>query len=235
MRYYQYFWRIFLKYKWVLLALVAVPVLVAVAFCKLSTPLYESTAEIYPLVMHKKVDMLPLNPCYSIRRICKSRQFRQLLIEEGGCPSLTLNNYDRRITIYETPRHTLTIAVRAESPAMADSVATRLLQQLNFAGKCLQDVYLTRDSNLCEMIPWDYYHHCDDFIQDSARYCNGDSSTYYLFDTLSLPMSAAEPVYPPNVLKISVLVFWISVFLSFFGVCLFDELRNRMKKNARQS
>ena len=232
MRYYQYFWKIFVKYKWVLLATVGIPVVAAVAFCKLATPLYESEAEIYPLVMKKEAEMTTLNPCYQVQRIAHSRQFQQLLVESEASPSLSLSNYDQRISCTETPRHTLAIAVRAETPETADALASQLLEQLDFAAMQLSSVRLAVDSGLCEQIPWDYYHRQVDFAPESPVRDSCDSArTHFLFDILSAPSCTAMPVYPPDLLKTTVLVFLIALFLSFTGVCIFEETRLRLKND----
>lgn len=231
MRYYQYFWKILVKYKWWLLALVVIPVAIAVAFCKFETPLYESEAEIYPLVMKKDAEMMPLNPCYQVRRIAHSRQFQQLLIDSEVSPSLCEKNYDRRIVCHETPRHTLKITARAETPETAGRLVSQFLEQLDFAAKQLSSVQLAQNGDLSEQIPWDYYHHQVDFVAESPVRERCDSSrTYFLFDVLSTPTSSATPVYPPDLLKTTVFVFLISAFLSFVGVCLVEEIRNRLHK-----
>lgn len=233
MRYYQYFLKILLKYKWVLLAAVGIPVLAAVLFCKLSTPLYESATEIYPLVMKKGSDMTTLNPCYQVQRIAHSEQFRQLLVDANVSPSLNLTNYDRRIICTETPRHTLAIAAHAETPETADALARQLLDQLDFAGRQLSSIRLAADSGLCEQIPWDYYHHQVDFAPESPVRDSCDTTKiHFLFDILSEPSSDCIPVYPPDMLKTTILVLIISAFLSFTGVCIFEEIRNRFHKTS---
>ena len=220
-----------MKYKWWLLALVVIPVAIAVAFCLLVTPLYESEAEIYPLVMKKDAEMMPLNPCYQVRRIAHSRQFQQLLIDSEVSPSLCEDNYDQRIAYHETPRHTLVITTRAETSETAIKLASQFLDQLDFAASQLSSVQLAESSDLSEQIPWDYYHHQVDFVSDSPVRERCDSSrTYFLFDVLSTPTSSATPVYPPDLLKTTVFVFLISAFLSFVGVCLVEEIRNRLHK-----
>lgn len=231
MRYYQYFWKIFVKYKWWLTAIVGIAVGVTVAFCLFPTPLYEAEAEIYPLVMKKDAEMMPLNPCYQVRRIAHSRQFQQLLIDSEVSPSLCEENYDRRIAYHETSRHTLVITTRAETPAVAEALGQQFLDQLDFAASQLSSVQLAENSDLSEQIPWDYYHHQVDFVSDSPVRERCDSSrTYFLFDVMSAPLGSAEPVYPPDLLKTTVFVFLISVFLSFVGVCLAEEIRNRLHK-----
>ncbi len=233
MKYYQYFLKILLKYKWVLLAAVGIPVLAAVLFCKLSTPLYESTTEIYPLVMKKESDMTTLNPCYQVQRIAHSKQFWQLLVNANVSPSLNLTNYDRRIIYTETPRHTLVIATRAETPETADALAQQLLNQLDFAGRQLSSIRLATDSGLCEQIPWDYYYHQVDFAPESPVHDNYDTTKiHFLFDILSEPSSDCIPIYPPDMLKTAILVLIISAFLSFTGVCIFEEIRNRFYKTS---
>ena len=231
MRYYQYFWKIFVKYKWWLTAIVGIAVGMSVAFCLLSTPLYEAEAEIYPLVMKKEAEMMPLNPCYQVRRIARSRQFQKLLVDSGVSPSLCEKNYDRRIACHETPRHTLVITARAETPETADRLATQWLDQLDFAASQLSSVQLSERSDLSEQIPWDYYHHEVDFAPEAPVRDSSDTArTYFLFDVLSTPTSSASPVYPPDLLKTTVFVFLISAFLSFVGVCLAEEIRNRLHK-----
>ena len=233
MKYYQYFLKILLKYKWVLLATVGIPVVAAVLFCKLSIPLYESATEIYPLVMKKDAEMTPLNPCYQVQRIAHSAQFRKLLVDANISPSLDLSNYDRRIICTETPRHTLAIAARAETPEAANALTQQLLDQLDFAGKQLSSLRLAVDSGLCEQIPWDYYHHQVDFAPESPVRDSCDSAhTHFLFDILSKPSSDCTPVYPPDILKTTILVLIISAFLSFTGVCIFEEIRNRFHKTS---
>lgn len=228
MKYYQYFLKILLKYKWALLATVGISVAVAVLFCKFATPLYKSTTEIYPLVMKKGSDMTTLNPCYLVQRIAHSRQFRQLLLDTEVSPSLNLSNYDRRIGCHETPRHTLVITACAETPEIADTLAKRYLDQLDFAATSLTSVRMMQDSGFCEQIPWPYYHRQVDFAPDSPEFDSCDNArVYFLFDTLSAPTCAPKPVYPPDMLKTAVLVFLISAFLAFVGVCLFEEIRNR--------
>ena len=231
MRYYQYFWKIFLKYKWWLTAIVGIAVGVTVAFCLLSTPLYEAEAEIYPLVMKKDAEMTVLNPCYQVQRIAHSRQFQQLLVESEVSSSLCEKNYDRRIAYHETPRHTLVITTRAETPAAAEALAQQFLDQLDFAASQLSSVQLAESSDLSEQIPWDYYHHQVDFVSESPVWERCDTArTYFLFDVLSTPTSSATPVYPPDLLKTMVFVFLISAFLSFVGVCLVEEIRNYLHK-----
>ena len=231
MRYYQYFWKIFVKYKWWMMAIVGIAVGVTVAFCLLSTPLYEAEAEIYPLVMKKDAEMMPLNPCYQVRRIAHSRQFRQLLIDSEVSPSLCEENYDRRIANHETPRHTLKITARAETPETADRLATQLLDQLDFAGKQLSSMTLAVDSGLCEQIPWDYYHRQVDFAPEAPVRDSCESTrTYFLFDILAAPACGRTPAFPPNILKTTVLVFLISAFLSLASVCIAEEIRQRMKQ-----
>ena len=232
MRYYQYFLKILLKYKWVLLVTVGIPVVAAVFFCKLSTPLYESITEIYPLVMKKDAEMTPLNPCYQVQRIVHSAQFRQLLVDANISPSLNRSNYDRRILCHETPRHTLVISARAETPEAADALARQLLDQLNFAGRQLSSLRLAVDSGLCEQIPWDYYHHQVDFAPESPVRDSCDTvRTHFLFDILSEPFSESTPIYPHDLLKTIVFVFLISAFISFIGVCIAEEIRQRLKNS----
>ena len=232
MRYYQYFWKILIKYKWVLLATVGIPVIVAVLFCRLSTPLYESEAEIYPLVMKKDAEMMPLNPCYQVQRIAHSRQFRQLMVDLEVSPSLNLSNYDRRIAYHETPRHSMQLSFRAETPEAADALAVQFLDQLEFVGSRLTSVQMALDSGLCEQIPWDNYHRQVDFAPEAPVRDSCDSvRTFFLFDILSAPACSTTPVYPPDLLKTMVLVFLISAFLSFVGVCLAEEIRNRFSSS----
>lgn len=233
MRYYQYFLKILLKYKWVLLVAVGIPVLAAVLFCKIATPLYESATEIYPLVMKKDAEMMPLNPCYQVQRIAHSAQFRQLLVESESSPSLNLPNYESRISCHETPRHTLVIAARAETPEVAAALARQFLDQLDFAGRQLSSLQLSVDSGLCEQIPWDYYHHQVDFAPESPVRDSCDTArTHFLFDILSEPSVDCTPVYPPDLLKTTIFVFVISAFLSLIGVCIFEEIRNRFHKTS---
>ena len=233
MRYYQYFWKIFVKYKWWLTAIVGFAVGAAVAFCLLSTSLYESEAEIYPLVMKKDAEMMPLNPCFQVQRIAHSRQFRQLMVESAVSPSLCETNYDRRVRCHETPRHTLVITARAETPETADALNRQFLKQLDFAAEQLTSVLMEMDSDLYEQIPWDYYHHEVDFAPEApVRDSNDTARTYFLFDVLSTPTSSASPVYPPDLLKTMVFVFLISAFLSIVGVCLVEEIRNRFHKTS---
>lgn len=238
MRYYQYFWKILVKYKWVLLALVGIPVAMAVAFCKFETPLYESEAEIYPLVMKKDAEMLPLNPCYQVQRIVHSREFQQMLIDSKLSGVLGEKNYDRRVRCHETPRHTLIITIRSERADAANALANRFLCQLDFATQSLYSVQMER-IGFSEQIPWDYYHHQVDFVQhDPVRECDYDSlhynidSTYFCFDVLTMPTMPTTPVYPPDLLKTTILVFLISAILSFTGVCIFEEIRSRFHKTS---
>lgn len=238
MRYYQYFLKILMKYKWVLLATVGISVMAAVLFCKFATPLYESTAEIYPLVMRKSPDMMPLNPCYQVQRIVHSRQFRQTLIESKLSGVLCEKNYDRRIECHETPRHTLVITVRSERADAANALANRFLCQLDFATQTLTSVRM-ETIGFSEQIPWDYYHHQVDFVpHDPIRERDFDSpryhidSTHFCFDVLTMPTMPTIPVYPPDLLKTTILVFIISAFLSFTGVCIFEEIRNRFHKTS---
>ena len=214
-------------------AIVGIAVGAAVVFCLHATPLYEAEAEIYPLVMKKDAEMMPLNPCRQVQRIAYSRQFRQLLVESAVCPSLSEDNYDRRIAYYETPRHTLIITARAETPDAAEALNRQFLTQLDFVARQLTSVQMTLDDSLCEQIPWDYYFHQVDFAPESPVLDSSDSThTYFLFDMLSVPTSSAAPVYPPNILKTAVLTFLISAFLSFVGVCLVEEIRNRLIKHS---
>ncbi|MBP5400667.1 MAG: hypothetical protein J6Y35_03460 [Bacteroidales bacterium] len=238
MKYYQYFLKILLKYKWVLLATVGIPVVAAVLFCKFETPLYESETEIYPLVMKKDADMLPLNPCYQVQRIVHSRQFRQMLIDSKLSGVLCEKNYDRRVECHETPRHTLVITVRSERADAANALANRFLCQLDFATQTLTSVQM-ETIGFSEQIPWDYYHHQVDFVpHDPIRERDFDSpryhidSTHFCFDVLTMPTMPTTPVYPPDLLKTTILVFIISAFLSFTGVCIFEEIRNRSRKTS---
>ena len=237
MRYYQYFWKILVKYKWVLLALVGIPVAMAVAFCKFETPLYESEAEMYPLVMKKEAEMLPLNPCYQVQRIVHSREFRQMLIDSKLSGVLSEKNYDRRVQCHETPRHTLVITIRSERADAANALANRFLCQLDFATQSLYSVQMER-IGFSEQIPWDYYHHQVDFVphdpvreRDYGNLYNIDS-TYFCFDVLTMPTKPTTPAYPPDLLKTTILVFLISAILSFTGVCIFEEIRNRFHKTS---
>lgn len=237
MRYYQYFLKILLKYKWVLLATVGIPVLAAVLFCKLATPLYESATEIYPLVMKKDVEMLPLNPCYQVQRITHSREFRQALIDSKLSGVLSEKNYDRRVQCHETPRHTLVITIRSERADAANALVNQFLWQLDFATQSLTSVQM-EEIGFSEQIPWDYYHHQVDFVphdpvreRDYGNLYNIDS-THFCFDVLTMPTMPATPVYPPDLLKTTVFVFIISAFLSFTGVCIFEEIRNRFHKTS---
>lgn len=232
MRYYQYFWKILVKYKWVLLATVGIPVVATVLFCLLATPVYEADAEIYPMVMKKDAEMMPLNPCYQVQRIVHSREFQQLLIDSKLSGTLSEKNYDHRVQCHETPRHTLVITAGAETPASAEELTRQFLTQLDFAVSHLPSVQLAQNASLCEQIPWDYYHHQVDFVPASSVREHSDSSCYFLFDVLSEPTSSATPVYPPDLLKTMILVFIISAFLSFTGVCLFEEIRNRFHKTS---
>ena len=238
MRYYQYFLKILLKYKWVLLATVGIPVLAAVLFCKIATPLYESATEIYPLVMKKDAEMLPLNPCYQVQRIVHSRQFRQMLIDSKLSGVLCEKNYDRRVQCHETPRHTLVITIRSERADAANALVNQFLWQLDFATQSLTSVQM-EEIGFSEQIPWDYYHHQVDFVpHDPVRERDYDSlryhtdSTYFCFDVLTMPTTPTTPVYPPDLLKTTILVFLISAFLSFTGICLFEEIRNRFHKTS---
>ena len=238
MKYYQYFWRIFLKYKWVLLATVGIPVVAAMLFCKFETPLFESETEIYPLVMKKDADMLPLNPCYQVQRIAHSAQFKQWMIDSKLSGVLCEKNYDRRIKCHETPRHTLVITVRSERADAANALANRFLCQLDFATQTLTSVQMGT-IGFSEQIPWDYYHHQVDFVpRDPIREHDFDSlryhidSSYFCFDVLTMPTMPTTPVYPPDLLKTTILVFIISAFLSFTGVCIFEEIRNRFHKTS---
>lgn len=218
-----------MKYKWVLLATVGIPVVATVLFCLLATPLYESEAEIYPLVLKKNVDMMPLNPCYQVKRIVHSRQFRQLLLDARVSPSLCEKNYDRRIVCHETPRHTLKITARAETAAEADALAGQFLHQLDYAATYLTSARMAVSHDLYEQVSWDYYHKQVDFTPESPLRDSCDSvSTHYFFDVLTPPTSSGTPAYPPDLLKSVVFVFLISTLLSFVGVCLAEEIRNRI-------
>ena len=229
MRYYQYFWKILVKYKWVLLATVGIPVVATALFCVLSTPLYESESEIYPVVLKENVDMMPLNPCYQVKRIVHSSQFRQLLVDSKVCPSLCEENYDRRIDCRETPRHTLKITALAETPGEADALAAQFLHQLDYAATYLTSARMAVSKELYEQVSWDYYHKQVDFTPESPLRDTCDSiSTHYLFDVLTPPTCSSTPAYPPNLLKSVVFVLLISAFLSFVGVCLAEEIRNRV-------
>ena len=238
MRYYQYFWKIFLKYKWWLTAIVGIAVGAAVAFCLLATPLYESEAEIYPFVMKKDAEMMTINPCYQVQRIVHSRQFRQMLIDSKLSGALCEKNYDRRVHCHETPRHTLVVTIRSERADAANALVNRFLCQLDLATFCLTSVEMER-IGFSEQIPWDYYHHQVDFVPHSpAREHDYDSllynidSTYFCFDALTLPTTPTTPVYPPDILKTTALVFLISAFLSFVGVCLVEEICNRFHQTS---
>ena len=222
-----------MKYKWWLMAIVGGTVAVTVAFCLLATPLYESEAEIYPVVLKKNVDMMPLNPCYQVKRIVHSSQFRQFMIESEVCPSLCEDNYDRRIVCHETPRHTLKIAARAETVAEADALAGQFLYQLDYVATYLTSAQMAVCHDLFEQVSWDYYHKQVDFTPESPLRDSCDSvTTHYFFDVLTSPKSSATPVYPPSLLKSVVFVFLISTFLSFVGVCLAEEIRNRIPSSS---
>lgn len=205
------------------------------AFCHFTTPLYESEVEIYPLVMKKDAEMLPLNPCYQVQRIVHSREFRQMLIDSKLSGVLSEKNYDRRVQCHETPRHTLVITIRSERADAANALANRFLCQLDFATQSLISVQMEK-IGFSEQIPWDFYHHQVDFVphdpvreRDYGNLYNIDS-THFCFDVLTMPTMPATPVYPPDLLKTTVFVFIISAFLSFTGVCLFEEIRNRFQK-----
>lgn len=233
MRYYQYFWTIFLKYKWWLTAIVGGMVAVTAAFCLLATPLYESEAEIYPVVLKENVDMMPLNPCYQVKRIVHSDQFQQLMIESKVCPSLCKENYDRRIDYHETPRHTLKIIARAETPAMADALTEQFLNQLDYAATYLTSLQMAVDHRLYEQVSWDFYHRQVDFTPGvPVRDTCDSNSIHYLFDVLTPPTVSTTPAFPPNLLKSIIFVLLISTFLSFVGVCLAEEIRNRFPSSS---
>lgn len=224
-----------MKYKWWLTAIVGIAVGSAVAFCHFTTPLYESEVEIYPLVMKKNAEMTTLNPCYQVQRIVHSREFRQMLIDSKLSGVLSEKNYDRRVQCHETPRHTLVITIRSERADAANALANRFLCQLDFATQTLASVQMER-IGFSEQIPWDYYHHQVDFVphdpvreRDYGNLYNIDS-TYFCFDVLTMPTTPTTPVYPPDLLKTTIFVFIISAFLSFTGVCLFEEIRNRFQK-----
>ena len=227
-----------MKYKWWLTAIVGIAVGAAVAFCLLATPLYESEAEIYPFVMKKDAEMTTINPCYQVQRIVHSRQFRQTLIDSKLSGVLSEKNYDRRVECHETPRHTLVITIRSERADAANALVNRFLWQLDFATRLLTSVQM-EEIDFSEQIPWDYYHHQVDFVpRDPVRERDCDSlrynidSTYFCFDALTLPTTPTMPVYPPDLLKTTILVFIIASFLSFVGVCLVEEIRNRFHKTS---
>ena len=226
-----------MKYKWWLTAIVGIAVGAAVAFCLLATPLYEAETEIYPLVMKKETDKMTLNPCYQVQRIVHSRQFRQLMMDAEISPSLCEGNYDRRIAYHETPRHTLVITVRAESPETAEALSGHFLSQIDYVADYLTSVQMNVDSNFVEEISWDYYHFERDFAPESPVMDRCDSSrVHFLFDVLTPPTSSAKSVYPPDLLKTMVLTFVIAAFLSLVGAWLVEEIRNRISssRNAQE-
>ncbi len=233
MRNYQYYLHIIWKYKWLLMTIIIVCLLSTYIYFSKQTPLYESRAEIYPLVMYKNVHMLSLNPCYQIDRIAHAEQFHRLMIASNVSPTLTLENYNKRIACHETPRHTLAISAKAEKVAWADSLLWQFLNQLDFAGKHLTSLQMVVDTcSLAPLIPWDYYNKHVDFLdQDSAKCYTEGNGMFFLFDVISEPYCEKEPVYPPDMLKMSVIVFLISAFLSIVGVCLMEEIRQRWYEN----
>lgn len=232
MQYYQYFWKIFWKYKWVLLIIIGISTGSAIAFCRLSTPLYQSTAEIYPLILKNNPGGTNLNPCYQVQRIVHSQRFHQLLIESKASSTLSESNYDRLIACHETPRHTLTVTARSKTPEEATALAWQFLNQIDYATHYLTSLQLVMDSNMCEQIPWDYYSSKADFTQDSPVFDSRDTSrSYLLFDILSEPKSSTKPVYPPNTLKTALLSVVLSGFFSFVGACLMEEVLKRMRKS----
>ena len=181
---YQYFSSIILKYKWIIVAIVCISICAVVVFCKTAAPLYQSETEIYPLVMRKSPDMISLNPCYQVKRIANGKQFRSLLVASKASATLSDKNYDRRVSYFETPLHTLKINTLAESPATADSLSWQFLRQLDFAARQLTSLQLSTDSilNLHEMVAWDNYHHQVDFADNNA--IADDGSLYFVFPKL---------------------------------------------------
>lgn len=232
MRYYQYFWECFTKYKWFVFAIVFCSATAAALFCFFATPLYESSTEIYPLVMAKHADTIQLNPCYQIRRIVHAEQFRKGIIQSGISSTLSEKNYDKRISYHETPRHTMVINIRDEVPHMADSLAWQFLKQIDVTAKHLTSLRLSAQSDfsVVEQVQLDYYNCKSDFVDDVSYHSENDTAFYFLFDLISAPSCVKTPVYPPDLLKTTVLVFVISSFLSLVGVCLMAEIRKRLNE-----
>ena len=233
--YWNYFWKCFLKYKWYVFAIVFCCVTSAALFCSLTTPLYESSTEIYPLVMAKHADTIRLNPCYQVRRIINAEQFRKGILESGISTTISAENYDKRVSCHETPRHTLVINIRDEVPCVADSLAWLFLKQTDVAAKHLTSMRLSAQSDftVVEQVQLDYYNRKSDFANDVPCRSENDTSLYFLFDLISAPSCAKTPIYPPDTLKTTVLVFIISSFLSLVGVCLFDEIRKRLHNSKK--
>ena len=186
MRNYQYYLQILGKYKWIWLVLVGMSVGGTYLYLNRQTRLYESRTEIYPLVMYQKTSMLSLNPCVQVRRIVQGEQFHRLLINARICPSLTVKNYEERISFNETARHTLVIRARAENAAVADSLLWQWLYQLDYIGKQLTSMQMVFDTcSLAELIPWDYFHKQADFVDnDSARCYTEGNGMFFLFDII---------------------------------------------------
>jgi len=178
------------------------------------------------------VNKTKFTPYYQVNRIVKCNNFRNLLIDSKISPSLTSQNYDQRIDFHETPDYTFSIAIRAETPQIADSLVMRFFNLLYASVTNLTSYKVASSPTICDEISWDYYY---DQVNNSKQQASDSLSDYFLFDILDGPSCSESPVYPYNIFKTLVFVLVIASILSIACICIVEEIRQRIKKADKAS
>lgn len=190
-------------------------ILLATAFVGLKagfTPhyyLYDSQLVIYPcsFVMPGGDDSAVVNPCYKIKRIVESDDFRHYMTADG---QLTDRNFARRLRIYETPEHT--IVLHAFTP---DSLAGLAL--LGRAQAYINDTYNSLPSSIIKQNTGLEEAQIADYHWDTAD-CLG------VCDPVSSPDIVSKPCWRDwLVLAFSSLVF--AMCLAAAGTFIVNQIR----------